>query len=469
MTNKIGIIVPYRDRFEQLILFKHYITEYLETTDIDYEIIIVNQDDANLFNRGMLLNIGVSYAKKLGCNYVVLHDIDMLPVNVDYSYSKIPLHLATNFITKKGEKCRETFDQYFGGVTMFTIKDFEKINGFSNKYWGWGYEDDDLLLRCEHHHLPLENKKIPNLGRSGTSLKFNGINAYVKCKNIINFNKHASFFISFYPDKLNCSPATEKDDFTVFSIPGYNFAVSYTSFARYNFCTFDNNLNVLYVNSNIRPSYRTNIVIVLDKIDNIIKVYQDGNYIGRTSYFKKLYNYKTEPYFYLGVGNPNRDTEPNYFKGHIDTFAYYNCMLSEKQIKQISLNNEDLRNYDSSSDLKLYYDANQIEFYKLIDLCGKGNDGEIVACEIVESDFLPHTEISVPYRRNCTFKTLPHEENGFENNKWKYEATRWNQLRFVNEVSNHPSLLYKDGLSSLQFTEYGKINENNITHINVGI
>ena len=39
MTNKLGIIVPYRDRFEQLILFKHYITEYLETTDIDYEII----------------------------------------------------------------------------------------------------------------------------------------------------------------------------------------------------------------------------------------------------------------------------------------------------------------------------------------------------------------------------------------------------------------------------------------------
>ena len=467
--HKLGIIVPYRDRYDQLVLFKYYMVEYLSTKNIDYEIIVIQQDDAKLFNRGMILNVGAKYAKGLGCDYMVFHDVDMLPHDVDYSYSNIPLHLATNFITKPGDAKREMFDQYFGGATMITMKDFEKINGYSNKYWGWGYEDDDLLLRCNHHNIKLQNSNIKNIGRSGVSLKFNGINSLVKCNNTINCNMSSTFFISFYPDKLNLNHQKESDEFTVFSIPGYDFAICYTSFARYNFCVFDDKLNALYVNTPIKPNYRTNIIVTIDTIDNIIKVYQDGIYIGQTQSFKKLYKYKIEPYFYLGVGNPKRDIIPNYFKGHIDTFAYYDNILTDNQIKEISTDNTDLRNYNSINDLKIYYDANYIENYKLTDLSNNKNDGEIVGCEIVESDFLPYCEIQIPTRRNSIFKTLPHEENGFENNKWKDISTRHNQLRFVNEVSNHSSLLYKDGLDSLQFTEYGKTNENNITHINVGI
>ena len=55
----------------------------------------------------------------------------MLPIDVDYSYSDIPLHLATGFILNPGEKDRELFEQYFGGVTMFNMESFKKINGYS--------------------------------------------------------------------------------------------------------------------------------------------------------------------------------------------------------------------------------------------------------------------------------------------------------------------------------------------------
>ena len=54
-------------------------------------------------------------------------------------------------------------------------------------------------------------------------------------------------------------------------------------------------------------------------------------------------------------------------------------------------------------------------------------------------------------------------------NKWKDQATRWNQLRFHNEVSLNDELLNNDGLSTLIFHTHGKHRENKITQINVGL
>jgi hypothetical protein len=84
---------------------------------------------------------------------------------------------------------------------------------------------------------------------------------------------------------------------------------------------------------------------VLDRDEKIIKVYQDGTFIGETPTFKKLYFYKKEPFFYLGVGNPNREKTENYFRGTIDRFAYFDDMLESDEVFDISTNeNEDLTN-----------------------------------------------------------------------------------------------------------------------------
>ena len=39
------------------------------------------------------------------------------------------------------------YEQIFGGAASFSREHFKLINGFSNKFWGWGGEDDDLYKR----------------------------------------------------------------------------------------------------------------------------------------------------------------------------------------------------------------------------------------------------------------------------------------------------------------------------------
>jgi len=43
--------------------------------------------------------------------------------------------------------CRVPYDGIFGGVTAFKRQHFELVNGFSNQFYGWGGEDDDMYNR----------------------------------------------------------------------------------------------------------------------------------------------------------------------------------------------------------------------------------------------------------------------------------------------------------------------------------
>ena len=39
------------------------------------------------------------------------------------------------------------YEGYFGGVLSAPNTIFEDVNGFSNTFYGWGGEDDDMYLR----------------------------------------------------------------------------------------------------------------------------------------------------------------------------------------------------------------------------------------------------------------------------------------------------------------------------------
>jgi hypothetical protein len=83
-------------------------------------------------------------------------------------------------------------------------------------------------------------------------------------------------------------------------------------------------------------------------------------------------------------------------------------------------------------------------------------------------EFDSYKEVMIPHRRESTFLSLKHEDNGFVGGKWKDQATRWNQIRFHNEVvRNH--LIDDDGLSDLNYIEHSKTVVKNVTYLTVGI
>jgi len=154
MRDKLAIIVPYRDREEHLNVFVSHMHEFLKDKGIDYTIFITEQSDDRPFNYGKLCNCAVKEIPE-EYTYFAFHDIDMLPMNdeCDYAYPESPTHLATNV---EAHDNKLPYPQYFGGVVVISREDFENANGYSNEYWGYGFQDLDLLKRLERSGAYLE-------------------------------------------------------------------------------------------------------------------------------------------------------------------------------------------------------------------------------------------------------------------------------------------------------------------------
>ena len=176
---KLGVCVPYRNREEHLKVFIPEVTKYLESRGIDFCMYFCNQADDKLFNRGATKNIAAKFAFEDGCDYIVWHDIDMIPEEgggADYSYpAEHPVHIATN-ISQMDYKLK--YFEYFGGAVVFTKDQVERTNGYSNEYWDWGMEDDDLFWRCHLEGL-VDSKIIQHLSEQHY-LHFTGQDSYCK-------------------------------------------------------------------------------------------------------------------------------------------------------------------------------------------------------------------------------------------------------------------------------------------------
>ena len=454
MTNKLAIIVPYRDRQSHLEVFVPYMEEYLK--DYDYKIFVIEQSDSKPFNRGKLLNIGARIAIKEGFDYFALHDVDMLPLKgVDYSFPETPIHLIDTVD-------KETpFIDYFGGVTLFNIHDYKLVNGYSNEYWGWGFEDDDLLYRCIQRNIPLDKVSfgIPDKNYLINYFKFDGKQSYIKIpyKNFQSiFNSDFTLSIKIKPEDCKSSLNEEFDEYYVVSIPGRNTGISYTSFKRYKTEVWTKDDKSKSIQSDILGEVWSHLVLV--KEDDTISFYMNSELINQEKLTDTLYEYDND-YFYIGVGNPTLDSKQFYFKGLIAEFAIWNIGLDKDNINEIyetslykSIIN-DFRKYNKSKYLKCYYDFKNFKGDIIQDLSGNRNNGIVYNCEdnVLIDKF--ETDIVVPIRRKGKFKTLKHSSNSTIGNNWIHSETRDNQQRFYNEMKGNIVNLSIDGLNTCVYKE----------------
>ncbi|XP_061877990.1 beta-1,4-galactosyltransferase 1-like [Entelurus aequoreus] len=145
--HKVAIIIPFRNRQKHLNNWLFYLHPILIRQQLDYGVYVINQAGEGLFNRAKLLNVGfVEALKDYDYNCFVFSDVDLVPVDDRNLYTCFdsPRHLA---VAIDKFQFSLPYNTYFGGVSSLSKEQYLKVNGFSNTFWGWGGEDDDIYNR----------------------------------------------------------------------------------------------------------------------------------------------------------------------------------------------------------------------------------------------------------------------------------------------------------------------------------
>ncbi|XP_076074124.1 beta-1,4-N-acetylgalactosaminyltransferase bre-4-like isoform X2 [Mytilus galloprovincialis] len=153
--HRVAIIVPFRDREIHLKIFLNNLHPILQRQQIEYGIYVVDLDLKVQFNRALLLNVGVLESLRLhDYQCFIFHDVDLLPENDNnlYTCPDNPRHMS---VAVNRLKYKLPYDKIFGGVAAISKEDFLKVNGYSNRYFGWGGEDDDMFNRINAMNLTI--------------------------------------------------------------------------------------------------------------------------------------------------------------------------------------------------------------------------------------------------------------------------------------------------------------------------
>jgi hypothetical protein len=331
---------------------------FLKDKGIHYQIIVTEQRDDRPFNRGQLFNAVFDLIKD-DFDYFCFHDINLLPVddNCDYSYPEKPTHLASivddEYIP---------YEEFIGGVFLINKEHFEQINGFSNEYWGWGYEDNDLLERMRSKNLPLNNSFDISSATKNERYSFNQvylhntlvkkpINAIhfenstcmeIKPTDLINDLTSKSFSFSIW-----ANPKQEDYEQFILTRPPIGFGITYTVNGKFKFTVWDDNDTAHVIEDYRILNEWYHLCMTYDKDTKEFKAYINGSLIGT----KKVETLKdlVGQWFYIGADSEWFQLDAKwtlmkkYFTGGISETTFWNVSLSQDEVRVLYLENvEDL-------------------------------------------------------------------------------------------------------------------------------
>ncbi|TNN08447.1 Beta-1,4-galactosyltransferase 3 [Schistosoma japonicum] len=191
-SQKIAIIIPYRDREKHLKLLLPRLHALMFRQNMPYYVFVIEQAGTTPFNRGLLLNVGVLYALEIDpeVNCFVFHDVDLLPEKSENLYlCDTELRHLSPAIDEF--RYHPPFINYAGGVAAMSKENIFKINGFPTRHWGWGSEDDEFSARGLIFNLKL-TRPPEHIGRYKAprhrkgSISFGHQSAFLKFQNYLH-------------------------------------------------------------------------------------------------------------------------------------------------------------------------------------------------------------------------------------------------------------------------------------------
>ncbi|CAH1787615.1 unnamed protein product [Owenia fusiformis] len=184
---RMAIIIPYRDRSTHLMYFLDYMHPFLQRQKLSYRIFVIEQKRPFLFNKASLMNIGFKIASELDeqLECFIFHDVDIFPENdqILYKCSKDDQEVMhfSDFVDKYNYT---TVFILNGGALAVTKELFKKVNGYSNLYWGWGGEDNNLVQRFKDNNITIHRCK------NSTNCKYTMIKHVRDAGNPTNHNQN---------------------------------------------------------------------------------------------------------------------------------------------------------------------------------------------------------------------------------------------------------------------------------------
>ena len=160
VTAHVAFIISVRDREHHIPVLLRQLIPILKRQSQHFRVFLIEQSRNYTFNKGKLHNIGFKEASGyFPYTCFVFHDVDLIPENdnIHFSCEQSPAHLT---VAIDKYKYKLYYNTLFGGAVMFTRDHFEKINGFSNSFWLWGKEDDNLYDRVKRNKLKVNRQPL---------------------------------------------------------------------------------------------------------------------------------------------------------------------------------------------------------------------------------------------------------------------------------------------------------------------
>lgn len=453
---KLGVCVPYRNREEHLKEFIPEVGKYLEARGIDYCMYFAHQKDDKLFNRGAMKNIAAKVAFEDGCDYIVWHDIDMIPEEgggADYSYpADHPRHIATN-ISQMDYQLK--YFEYFGGAVVFTKEQVEKTNGYSNEYWDWGSEDDDLFWRC--YLEGLADVKIPLVQEDAQYYHFRGQDSYIKiptegtrlrnfmgmshsiqitCRAFQQLNKIQMYLVG--------DPRRKYVEFPILIIPGYDYGFNFNNSKAVSiqFWNTFNQHNQIWCKK--YDQQWSTFTATFDALNQECRLYLNGHEIdaslgqGSQSPLRwtgHLKRYNNQDIYVATTPSVPREDPRKFFKGDIREIKIWNRCLDRVEV-------EDSYQYYNIDDDPLFWMYDGKCSHNFLDF----------NVDLIKGETISIVDSILPYRVAGRFRCLPHEDEGIVGGKFKKGKPSADNERRYQTMMQQGKIDYKnDGIAQVQY------------------